>query len=401
MDILNFISWIKGGRRFTSINPDKTLLPIGVKDARRDDSYLAGAISATDFVNQLSPIEIPKLVVRTTRQDVQVNLDFYQNTEWQKYNPKIFLFRIKSAKRKKTGLTIKYKGSGFVHPTDLNSTNSKFWGGSSKYSDSSGAGTILRHTEFELPTNVPYSKFIMSDLGLDKYEWVNYIYEDIAPCVTRIKILYETSFGPEEVDVSPNGYINNKPYYNFVIEGIDYRLYWDPVANWVATPVTLIGSGQFDVISNITNDCPYSNPGVYTPVNQTGTVTFINFAVNTTTAILKRQSVAADYADYSAFQIGGDGEGKGYGLSMSSRKGGGWREFNCPNLCFAGAYNDRNLSNQKIKFKLAIVIDNPNATPENPYLIGPMSDTFVLRFGQNPGHPLGFTNDYISGILMT
>lgn len=52
MDILNFISWIKGGRQVTTVDPSKTLLPVGLKDNRRDDSYLSGAITVQDFVNQ-------------------------------------------------------------------------------------------------------------------------------------------------------------------------------------------------------------------------------------------------------------------------------------------------------------------------------------------------------------
>jgi hypothetical protein len=50
MDILNFISWIKGGRQVTTVDPRKTLLPVGLKDGRRDDGYLAGAISVEDFL---------------------------------------------------------------------------------------------------------------------------------------------------------------------------------------------------------------------------------------------------------------------------------------------------------------------------------------------------------------
>jgi hypothetical protein len=49
MDILNFISWIRGGRQVTTVDPAKTLLPVGLKDNRRDDQYLAGAISVEDF----------------------------------------------------------------------------------------------------------------------------------------------------------------------------------------------------------------------------------------------------------------------------------------------------------------------------------------------------------------
>jgi len=55
MDILNFISWIKGKRVVTTVDVAKTLLPIGIKDDRRDDSYLAGAITVQDFVGQLAP----------------------------------------------------------------------------------------------------------------------------------------------------------------------------------------------------------------------------------------------------------------------------------------------------------------------------------------------------------
>lgn len=51
MDILNFISWIKGRRQVTSVDPAKTLLPVGLKDGRRDDDYLAGAITVADFAN--------------------------------------------------------------------------------------------------------------------------------------------------------------------------------------------------------------------------------------------------------------------------------------------------------------------------------------------------------------
>lgn len=51
MDILNFISWVKGGRQVTTVDPSKTLLPVGLKDDRRDDGFLAGAITVQDFLN--------------------------------------------------------------------------------------------------------------------------------------------------------------------------------------------------------------------------------------------------------------------------------------------------------------------------------------------------------------
>jgi hypothetical protein len=52
MDILNFISWIRGRRQVTTVDPNKTLIPVGLKDPKRDDDYLAGAISVSDFVAQ-------------------------------------------------------------------------------------------------------------------------------------------------------------------------------------------------------------------------------------------------------------------------------------------------------------------------------------------------------------
>lgn len=54
MDILNFISWIKGKRQVTSVDPAKTLLPVALKDGRRDDEYLTGAISVEDFASQIA-----------------------------------------------------------------------------------------------------------------------------------------------------------------------------------------------------------------------------------------------------------------------------------------------------------------------------------------------------------
>jgi hypothetical protein len=51
MDILNFISWIKGKRVVTTVDPTKTLIPLGLKDGRRDDDYLAGAITVADFAS--------------------------------------------------------------------------------------------------------------------------------------------------------------------------------------------------------------------------------------------------------------------------------------------------------------------------------------------------------------
>ena len=57
MDILNFISWIKGGRQVTTVDSTKTLLPVGLKDPKRDDGYLAGAISVDDFAAQVGGLQ--------------------------------------------------------------------------------------------------------------------------------------------------------------------------------------------------------------------------------------------------------------------------------------------------------------------------------------------------------
>ena len=54
MDILNFIFWIKGKRQVTTVDANKTLLPVGIKDPKRDDEYIAGAITVQDFATSLN-----------------------------------------------------------------------------------------------------------------------------------------------------------------------------------------------------------------------------------------------------------------------------------------------------------------------------------------------------------
>lgn len=53
MDILNFISWIRGGRYITSVDSTKTLVAVAVKDDKRDDSYLACAITVQNLAASL------------------------------------------------------------------------------------------------------------------------------------------------------------------------------------------------------------------------------------------------------------------------------------------------------------------------------------------------------------
>ena len=59
MDILNFISWIRGRRVVTSADPASSLLPVALKDDRRDDSYLTAAISVQNFATQVSAVIPP------------------------------------------------------------------------------------------------------------------------------------------------------------------------------------------------------------------------------------------------------------------------------------------------------------------------------------------------------
>lgn len=49
MDILNFISWIKGGRRIKTA-PKGSLLAVGVPTVARDDKYITGAMTIADAV---------------------------------------------------------------------------------------------------------------------------------------------------------------------------------------------------------------------------------------------------------------------------------------------------------------------------------------------------------------
>jgi hypothetical protein len=58
MDILNFISWIRGARKVNSVDPNKTLIPLGVKDNRRDDKYLTVTMTVADFANQINTSDV-------------------------------------------------------------------------------------------------------------------------------------------------------------------------------------------------------------------------------------------------------------------------------------------------------------------------------------------------------
>ena len=55
MDVLNFISWLKSKRQVTTVDASQTLIPLGLKDARRSDGYLPGAISVEDLASAVAP----------------------------------------------------------------------------------------------------------------------------------------------------------------------------------------------------------------------------------------------------------------------------------------------------------------------------------------------------------
>lgn len=59
MDVLNFISWLKSKRQVTTVDASQTLIPLGLKDARRSDGYLPGAISVEDLLAGVTPPVLP------------------------------------------------------------------------------------------------------------------------------------------------------------------------------------------------------------------------------------------------------------------------------------------------------------------------------------------------------
>jgi len=58
MDILNFISWIKGSKLVSSTDINKTLIPLGVKTSKREDDYVSVTMTVADFTTQVA-VNIP------------------------------------------------------------------------------------------------------------------------------------------------------------------------------------------------------------------------------------------------------------------------------------------------------------------------------------------------------
>ena len=55
MDVLNIISWIKGKRQVTAVDPSLTLVPLGVKDNKRGDGYIPVTITVEDLLAAAAP----------------------------------------------------------------------------------------------------------------------------------------------------------------------------------------------------------------------------------------------------------------------------------------------------------------------------------------------------------
>lgn len=86
MDILNFISWIRGRRQVTSVDPAKTLIPVGLKDGRRDDEYLAGAISVEDLAAQIVPPPTPSTNIYNSNGALTANRQLNGNDYFLTFN---------------------------------------------------------------------------------------------------------------------------------------------------------------------------------------------------------------------------------------------------------------------------------------------------------------------------
>ena len=54
MDILNFISWIKGSKLVSTVDPQQTLIPLGVKTNTRDDDYVSVTMTVQNFTTQVA-----------------------------------------------------------------------------------------------------------------------------------------------------------------------------------------------------------------------------------------------------------------------------------------------------------------------------------------------------------
>jgi len=77
MDILNFISWLKGGRLVKTVDPAQTLVPVATRDSKRDDAWLTNAMTVQDFANNL---DLDRLTAGTRELVLDSNGDLTLNT---------------------------------------------------------------------------------------------------------------------------------------------------------------------------------------------------------------------------------------------------------------------------------------------------------------------------------
>jgi hypothetical protein len=352
--------------------------------------------SVQDALTQLvdrpiATIHIPSLNIGTMSGDVFASLNFYESSEWLNHNPRLFLFRNKKSKRPNKLRKTTGRPNQFVHPVHLDpskTTNKKWWNGAAQYLN---GPAILRNTEFDIPNTTPYNKFSLSSLGLDKYQWVTFNGEDYSTCKDGIRMFFMINSQGTAYELRPiKGLINNYPAYSLFIGEIKFTFAYNPNFNGYVLFDSSKRSIDYPCIvpnfGTTTEGCPRIgsfNDNAYSQVNfpdSSQGILFQHFAIeNYIPTKIKRQSVVDDFKKSSLEDIG-----QRFLINGSQKR-----------------YKD-SFYNQKIYFKLAVVIDNPNPTADAPYLIGPMSESFVLKFSIEPeGIGLRFVNDHVRGNIAT
>ena len=347
----------------------------------------------TELSNRPVAIEIPSLKVGTMQGDVFASLNFYESSDWLNHNPRIFLF--KNKKTKKPRYTSTGRPNQFVHPVNLDpakTTNKKWWNGTAQYFN---GPAILRNSEFDIPTTVPYKKFSLTSVGLDKYQWVTFAGQNTTTsCENGIELYFQTKGQGYIQSLRSVGEMNGFPFYQLYANGLTFIFAYNPNYNGYV----LYESDSHSIddpcivpnsMSNVSG-CPLigsTNDGAYSKRNfpdSSNGLDFEYFVINNYTPIeFKRQSTKKDFSR----DFGTDAIGRTFQMN-GSRK----------------SFREKHY-NQKIYFKLAIVIDNPNPTADAPYLIGPMSETFVLKFSREDSSGKGklglrFVNEKATGAIV-
>jgi hypothetical protein len=349
------------------------------------------AQAITELENRPVAIQIPELKVGTMQGDVFASLNFYESSDWLNHNPRIFLFKSKKTKKPNTSYNETGRPNQFVHPVHLDpskTTNKKWWNGTAQYAD---GPVILRNTEFEIPNVAPYQKFNLTLNGLDKYQWVTFVGQDNSTCDNGINIYIEVNgqgFGQTYTAV---GAMNGYPYYELYTNDLSFIFAFNPNYNgyvlYETSKHTIDNPCIVPNSSSAVSGCPLVgglNNNSYSIINypdSSNGLLFNNFTINGYEPTqFKRQSTDKDF-NKKTYE---DSIGLTFRMNGSQK--------------FFGAM----YYNQKIYFKLAIVIDNPNPTADIPYLIGPMSETFVLKFSIEKEGELGlrFVNNTAHGAIV-